>query len=379
MKICTIVGARPQFIKAAAISRAIAAHNCMVASSALPMTHNPSPITEVIIHTGQHYDDDMSAVFFRELEIPDPAYNLGIGSSAHGAQTGQMLAAIEEVLLNEKPDWVLIYGDTNSTLAGALAAVKLHIRIAHVEAGLRSFNRLMPEEINRVMADHLSHLLLCPSQVSVNNLSNEGIIKGVVITGDVMADALQFAASKVSAHSDILAHLALQPQGYLLATVHRAENTDDPDRLSHIMVALSELSGRQPVILPLHPRTKKILENHAPPLLTSNSLLKLIDPVGYFDMIALENSAKMILTDSGGIQKEAYWLKVPCITLRDETEWVETVEAGWNVLTGADQKKIINAAQNFTLPAEHLPLYGDGNAAEKIITTLLERNLLNYE
>jgi UDP-GlcNAc3NAcA epimerase len=212
MKICTIVGARPQFIKAAAISRAI----------------------EVIVHTGQHYDDDMSAVFFRELEIPDPAYNLGIGSGTHGAQTGQMLAAIEEVLLRERPDWVLIYGDTNSTLAGALVAAKIHVRIAHVEAGLRSFNRHMPEEINRVVADHLSHLLLCPSQVAVNNLSAEGISKGVALVGDVMADALKFAETKASAPSDILSRLELQPQCYLLATVHRAENTDDNRRLQSV-------------------------------------------------------------------------------------------------------------------------------------------------
>jgi len=366
MKICTIVGARPQFIKAAAISRAIAVHNCV--------TPNSSRLTEVIVHTGQHYDDDMSAVFFRELEIPDPAYNLGIGSGTHGAQTGRMLAAIEEVLLKERPDWLLIYGDTNSTLAGALVAAKIHVRIAHVEAGLRSFNRHMPEEINRVVADHLSHLLLCPSQVAVNNLSAEGISKGVALVGDVMADALQFAETKASAPSDILSRLELQPQCYLLATVHRAENTDDNRRLQSILATFAALN--EPVVFPAHPRTRKLLQEtgYRPP-----KNIKLIDPVGYFDVIALVKSARILLTDSGGMQKEAYWLNVPCITLRDETEWVETVDVGWNILTGADQNKISNASRNLTPPKEHPSLYGDGHAAEKIINTLFEGDLLNHE
>jgi len=389
MKIATIIGARPQFIKAAAISRAIAEHN---------QTNSLSMIEEILVHTGQHYDDEMSAIFFRELEIPEPKYNLGIGGhdaascppipNSHGRQTGQMLTGIEEVLLKEKPDWVLIYGDTNSTLAGALAAAKLHIPIAHVEAGLRSYNRLMPEEINRVVADQLSQLLLCPSQVAVENLAAEGIsprddVDGsrknakfrdlapkVLIVGDVMADALQFAATKASTQSDILTRLGLQPQGYLLATVHRAENTDDPDRLGHIMAALSELAEREPVILPLHPRTKKILEDSFLSRPTPNPSLKLIDPVGYFDIIALEKSARMILTDSGGMQKEAHWLKVPCITLRDETEWVETVESGWNTLSGAASEKIVNAVQVFQPPATHPMLYGNGQAAEKIVNII---------
>ena len=398
LKIVTIIGARPQFIKAAAVSRAIAAHNRRTPDS-LPITSNPSLMTEVIIHTGQHYDDGMSAVFFRELEIPEPKYNLSIGSASHGRQTGQMLAAIEDVLAEEKPDWVLVYGDTNSTLAGALAAVKLHIPIAHVEAGLRSFNRRMPEEINRVMTDHLSSLLFCPSQVSVNNLKAEGIpssithnpsasshelsamsfLPRVSIVGDVMADALQFAAEKVSANSEILKRLGLKPQGYILATVHRAENTDDPERLKNIMEALAELAKRETVILPLHPRTKKILESLSSRPVSqqrsavSYSGLTFIDPVGYFDIIALEKSARFLLTDSGGMQKEAYWLKVPCITLRDETEWVETVEQGWNVLTGADRKKMIHTVQNFTPPAEHPSLYGDAHAAEKIIEMMGDR------
>ena len=441
MKIATIIGARPQFIKAATISRAIAEHNRNAPASA---------IEETLIHTGQHYDDDMSAIFFRELEIPEPKYNLNIGSGSHGMQTGQMLAAIEKVLIEEKPDWVLIYGDTNSTLAGALAAAKLHIPIAHVEAGLRSFNRHMPEEINRIVADQLSTLLLCPSQVAVNNLAAEGIggnamvrqahhdtfscppLEGVgggspspntlpltpnvIITGDVMADALQFAATKAAAQSDIVERLDLKPQGYILATVHRAENTDDPKRLSNIMAALSELAEREPVILPLHPRTKKILErtsnlehrtlNVEPRTLNieqsssveprtlnieqSSSVeprtlnveprtlnierpsLRIIDPLGYFDIIALEGSARMLLTDSGGMQKEAYWLKVPCITLRDETEWVETVASGWNILTGADRDRIVTAVRSFKSPSDHPPLYGDGQAAEKILSILCQ-------
>ena len=248
VKIAAIFGARPQFIKAAAISRAIAAHN----------RSNSSPvIEEILIHTGQHYDDDMSAIFFRELEISEPKHNLNIGSDSHGLQTGRMLMAIEDVLLREKPGWVLIYGDTNSTLAGAIAAAKLHIRIAHVEAGLRSYNRLMPEEINRVLADRISYLLLCPSQVAVDNLAGEGITKGVSITGDVMADALQFAATKALAHSDILPRLSLHPQGYLLATVHRAENTDNTQRFNNILSAFAALN--EPVVFPVHPRTRKFL------------------------------------------------------------------------------------------------------------------------
>jgi len=357
MKITTIIGARPQFIKAAAISRAIAGHN----------RNNSSPvIEEILVHTGQHYDDDMSAIFFRELEIPEPKHHLNIGSGSHGEQTGRMLMAIEEVLLEEKPDWVLIYGDTNSTLAGALAAAKLHIRIAHVEAGLRSYNRLMPEEINRVVADQLSHLLLCPSQVAVNNLAVEGITKGVSITGDVMADALQFAATKASVHSDILARLGLQPQGYLLTTVHRAENTDNNQRLNNILSAFAALN--EPVVFPAHPRTRKFLQEtgYQPP-----ENVKLIDPVGYFDVIALEKSARLLLTDSGGMQKEAYWLKVPCVTLRDETEWIETVELGWNILTGADRDRIVETVRTFKAPSDHPPLYGDGKAAAHCLKALL--------
>jgi UDP-GlcNAc3NAcA epimerase len=387
MKIAAIIGARPQFIKAAAISRAIAGYNLNNSAPIIEKSEDMTQfrqklgsctqISEIIIHTGQHYDDDMSAIFFRELEISEPKYNLGIGGhdaascppipNSHGRQTGGMLMAIEEVLLKEKPDWVLIYGDTNSTLAGALAAAKLHIRIAHVEAGLRSFNRMMPEEINRVVADQLSHLLLCPSQAAVNNLAMEGITKGVSITGDVMADALQFASTKASADSEILARLELQPQGYLLATVHRAENTDDNQRLTNILSAFAALN--EPVVFPAHPRTRKFLQEtgYQPP-----ANVKLINPVGYFDIIALEKSARLLLTDSGGMQKEAYWLKVPCITLRDETEWIETVELGWNILTGADRDRIIETVRTFKASSEHPPLYGDGKAAAHCLKALLD-------
>jgi UDP-GlcNAc3NAcA epimerase len=358
MKIVTIIGARPQFIKAAAISRVIAVHN----------RNNSSPIIEeLLVHTGQHYDDDMSAIFFRELEIPEPKYYLNIGSGSHGWQTGRMLIAAEEVLLKVKPDWVLIYGDTNSTLAGALAAAKLHIPIAHVEAGLRSYNRLMPEEINRVIADQLSHLLLCPSQVAANNLTEEGITKGVFITGDVMADALQFAEAKAQSNSDILARLGLQPQGYLMATVHRAENTDNNQRLTNILSAFEALN--ETVVFPVHPRTRKFLQETG---YQASENVKLIDPVGYFDIIALEKSARLLLTDSGGMQKEAYWLKIPCITMRDETEWIETVELGWNILTGADRNRIIDTVRTFKAPDKHPPLYGNSRAAAYCLKALLQ-------
>lgn len=382
MKIATVIGARPQFIKAAAVSRSILTYNRRRNSrDTIPIsdrtgsyfhdchhqTDSSLIIEEILIHTGQHYDESMSAVFFRELEIPEPQYNLAIGSGPHGRQTGQMLAALEEVLLIEQPDWVLIYGDTNSTLAGALAAAKLHIPIAHVESGLRSFNRRMPEEINRVIADQLSSLLLCPSQVAAENLAAEGICKNVVVTGDVMADALQFAETKASVQSNILSRLTLQPQDYLLATVHRAENTDNTQHLSDILMAFASLE--ETVVFPAHPRTRKLLneKGYQPP---HNVLL--IDPVGYFDTIALEKSARMLLTDSGGMQKEAYWLRVPCVTLRDETEWVETVEVGWNILTGADHSRIVAAVRDFQPPADHPPLYGDGQAAVHCMKALLE-------
>jgi UDP-GlcNAc3NAcA epimerase len=355
VKIVSIVGARPQFIKAAPLSRALRAS----------LAH-----TEVLVHTGQHYDEAMSAVFFDELDIPLPEHNLGIGSGPHGAQTGRMLARLEKVLLDERPERVLLYGDTNSTLAGALAAAKLNIAIAHVEAGLRSFNRRMPEEINRVLADHVSELLLCPSQVAVDNLAAEGITRGVYLVGDVMADALAYAAERARERSNILARLELAERGYLLATVHRAENTDDEARLRAILAAFAEIG--EPIVFPIHPRTAKKIEAFDLKSTCGVHNLKFIEPLGYLDMVRLEQSARLILTDSGGIQKEAYWLGRPCVTLRDETEWVETVQAGWNTLVGADTDRIVKTVRSFSPPSTRLPLYGDGHAAERIVKIVTE-------
>ncbi|MBN2389240.1 MAG: UDP-N-acetylglucosamine 2-epimerase (non-hydrolyzing) [Anaerolineae bacterium] len=349
MKVVTVVGARPQFIKAAPVSRVLRQRH-----------------TEVLVHTGQHYDENMSAVFFAELDLPQPDVNLGVGSGAHGAQTAAMLAGIEHVLLDEKPDWVLVYGDTNSTLAGALAAAKLHIPVAHVEAGLRSFNHTMPEEINRVLTDHVSDLLFCPSQTAVDNLAHEGIVRGVHLVGDVMADALAYAAERAQSHSDILQRLGVSEKGFLLATVHRAENTDDPARLRAILEAFAALD--EPIVFPMHPRTQARIAALNPKSKIQN--LKFIDPVGYLDMVRLEQAARMILTDSGGIQKEAYWLGVPCVTLRDETEWVETVQTGWNCLVGAGLQRIVRAVRTFAIPDQHPALYGDGKAAMRCIIVL---------
>jgi UDP-N-acetylglucosamine 2-epimerase len=348
MKVVSIVGARPQFIKAAAVSRVLREQH-----------------TEILVHTGQHYDDEMSAIFFRDLEIPEPEYNLGVGSGSHGWQTAQMLQGIEEILLDERPDWVLVYGDTNSTLAGALAAVKLHIPVAHVEAGLRSFNSRMPEEINRVLTDHASTLLLCPSQTAVDNLANEGITAGVHLVGDVMSDALAFAAERALKRSTILEKLGLDEKHYLVATVHRAENTDDPVRLHAILNAFNALD--EPVVFPTHPRTRNAMQRMD---YTPASHIRLIDPLGYLDMVRLMQAARMILTDSGGIQKEAYWLKVPCVTLRDETEWVETVEAEWNVLVGADRDLIVSFVSAYDIPKDHPKLYGSGQAVFQCLKVL---------
>ncbi|ABU56901.1 non-hydrolyzing UDP-N-acetylglucosamine 2-epimerase [Roseiflexus castenholzii] len=346
LTIVTIVGARPQFIKAAAVSRVLRARH-----------------REVLVHTGQHYDANMSAIFFDELGIPPPDVNLAVGSAGHGAQTGAMLAKIEEVLLAEHPDWVLVYGDTNSTLAGALAAAKLRIPVAHVEAGLRSFNRAMPEEINRVLTDHLSDLLLCPSQTAIDNLAREGITRSVILVGDVMADALRLAAER--ADTPVLESFGVQPGDYALATVHRAENTDDPLRLQGILIGLTLLD--MPVIFPAHPRARRAIAalEWTPP-----AHVRLVEPVGYLGMVALMRGARVILTDSGGVQKEAYWLGVPCVTLRDETEWVETVAHGWNTLVGADPERIVAAARQPYPTTPHPPLYGDGHAAERCVAAL---------
>ncbi|MHB8107548.1 MAG: non-hydrolyzing UDP-N-acetylglucosamine 2-epimerase [Candidatus Cryosericum sp.] len=323
-KVVSIVGARPQFIKLAPLSAELRRQG----------------FHETIIHTGQHYDGNMSGLFFEELDIPKPDVNLEVGSGSHGAQTGKMLIAIEEVLLNERPDVVLVYGDTNSTLAGALCASKLHIPLAHVEAGLRSFNREMPEEINRIVADHVSDTLLCPNENAVNNLAREGVTKGVFLVGDLMMDALHHFSGIAKSKSHILNRVGVTAKDYFLATVHRAENTNDRGRLANILAAFSDI-GRT-VVFPMHPRTKhRIAECGLATALGDNVIVT--DPTGYLDMINLEQNALAILTDSGGIQKEAFWLRVPCITLRDETEWTETVNARWNVLAGANKEAILNA------------------------------------
>jgi UDP-N-acetylglucosamine 2-epimerase len=310
----------------------------------------------------------MSGVFFDGLQIPAPDVNLGVGSAAHGAQTGAMLAGIEQVLLAERPDCVLIYGDTNSTLAGALAAAKAGIPVAHVEAGLRSFNRAMPEEINRVVADHLSDLLLCPSDVAVGNLAAEGVRRGVHVVGDVMLDVLNWGTERADGiRGEVLHRCGVSERGYLLATVHRSENTDDPARLAGIIAALNTLD--EPVIFPMHPRARKaIAEADCPPA----AHVRVIDPVGYVEMLALTRAARLVLTDSGGLQKEAYWLGTPCLTLRNETEWVETTTAGWNLLVGTDRAAIVAAVESFAPSGPRPPLYGDGRAAARCVE-LLER------
>ena len=361
MKVITIVGARPQFIKAAAVSRAFRHH---------------ADVEELIVHTGQHYDHQMSDLFFNELSIPAPRYNLGIGSGTHGAQTGRMLEAIEGVMLEVKPDMVLVYGDTNSTLAGAVAASKLHIPVAHVEAGLRSFNRRMPEEINRVVADHLSEVLYAPTDVAVTNLVNEGIERGrIEQIGDVMYDVTLFSAARMPA--SLLETLGLTPRKYVLATVHRAENTDDPARLTTILDALGEFSRELPVVLPVHPRTRNVISSE-PALSAKAKGIRLIEPVGYLDMTALEHYAAVIATDSGGVQKEAFFHRVPCVTLRDETEWVELVELGWNRLCPPLSKDAVVEALRSALSSTgdpHATPYGDGKAAERVVASV--RNLVS--
>jgi len=360
LKVVTVVGARPQFIKAAAVSRAVARHNAEAAGK--------RHIEEIIVHTGQHYDANMSAVFFKELRIPEPRYNLGVGSGSHGRQTSAMLEGIERVLLDEKPDCVLIYGDTNSTLAGALAAVKLHITVAHVEAGLRSFNRRMPEEINRIVADCVSNLLFCPTRTAVENLTREGITKGVYNVGDVMYDSVLFNAALAAERSTILATLSLKPKSYCLATVHRAETTDDPARLREVMAGLARIDG--PVIVPLHPRTRKVLES-ADVEVAPN--VRVTEPISYLDILTLMSGARIVLTDSGGMQKESYFLGVPCVTLREETEWVELLDIGANFLAGSDRHRIaagVAWAAAWTPPRAEEPLYGDGHAAGKIVARL---------
>lgn len=382
MKLVDIVGARPQFIKLAPILKSIERHN---------REHSECPLQEVLVHTGQHYDYELSQVFFDELGLKAPNYHLGVGSGTHGYQTGEMLKRIEEVLLKEKPDWVMVYGDTNSTLAGALAAAKLHIPVAHVEAGLRSFNRKMPEEINRILTDHLSDVLFCPTETSVHNLKNEGFTTianngrliplyatdyeprttshGPVVlnTGDVMYDAVLQYAELAEAKSGILKRLELGPKGYALATIHRAENTDDHARLRRIFAGLEAIAREGlPVVFPVHPRTRKQTEV----IDLGLTAVRLIEPVSYLDMLILEKNARVILTDSGGVQKEAFFFRVPCVTLREETEWVETVETGWNVLVGCDLERTVRAALRAQQGEKTAWPYGDGRAAERIVSLL---------
>jgi UDP-GlcNAc3NAcA epimerase len=335
--ILTVVGARPQFIKAAPVSRALARKG----------------LREILVHTGQHFDDAMSRVFFQELDIPAPAYNLEVHSLGHGAMTGRMLEKLEAVMLKETPDTVIVYGDTNSTMAGALAAAKLHLPVAHIEAGLRSFNRHMPEEINRVVTDHLSALLFCPTQTAVRNLLREGVTKGVHAVGDVMYDTTVTAIARAESRSAILEILDVLPKTYAVATIHRAENTDDSRQFLQLLAWLEGAALMRPVIMPTHPRTRKLIAS----LGVVPKGVRLIDPLGYMDMTRLVHEAAAIFTDSGGLQKEAYFHRVPCVTLRHETEWVETIEAGWNRLW---------TVPTYTGPCRDIPDYGDGHAAELI-------------
>jgi UDP-GlcNAc3NAcA epimerase len=353
LKVVTVIGARPQFIKAATVSRVLRQRN----------------IREVIIHTGQHFDDNMSDVFFKEMDIPVPEHFLNINGLSHGAMTGQMLEKIEEVLKKEAPSIVLVYGDTNSTLAGALAASKLHIPVAHVEAGLRSFNMRMPEEVNRILTDRISAKLFCPTYTAINNLQSEGyqsMACEIFLSGDVMLDAATYYQRKADQLPTLEKH-GLTPFEYFVCTIHRAENTDHLPNLVSIITALNELSSRAKVVVPLHPRTRKIIESQR-----IKTLFTIIDPVGYFDMINLTRYCVCVLTDSGGLQKEAYFFRRHCITMRDQTEWTELVDGGYNILTGANATKILDAVNHFTTTTFNTGdgLYGDGKAAEKIVENL---------
>lgn len=354
MKILTVIGARPQFIKAAAVSRAL----------------KKAGIGEIVVHTGQHYDHNMSEVFFEEMEIRKPDYNLAINDLGHGAMTGRMLEKIEAVLLDEKPGYVVVYGDTNSTLAGALAAVKLHMKVAHVEAGLRSFDMRMPEEINRILTDRISNILFCPTRTAIDNLYKEGFKEfgaEILNVGDVMLDTLLYYKAKAAERSTIVNDLNLCGKDFVLATIHRAENTNDPKRLKDICDAVSEINKKLPVILPLHPRTRNYLGSNGIKLDAT-----ITEPLGYFDMLSVLSSCRMVMTDSGGLQKESYFCGKFCVTLRDQTEWVELVSAGGNVIVGADKEKIVGAVmknldKSITFDKD---LYGSGDAATKIAQRL---------
>lgn len=355
MKIVTIVGARPQFVKAAALSRELAKHDS---------------IEEVIVHTGQHFDANMSDIFFEEMEIPKPKYNLDINSVGHGAMTGRMLEGIEKILLDEKPNLLLVYGDTNSTVAGALAAKKIHIKVAHVEAGLRSFNMEMPEEVNRILTDRISDFLFCPITTAIDNLQKEGyenIDTNIINCGDVMQDAAEFYALRSEEKSSVKSFNNLD--SFILCTLHRAENTDDPERLKDIIEALNELHKTTPIVLPLHPRTKGKIE-----ALGTELKVNLIDPVGYFDMIELLKNCSLVMTDSGGLQKEAFFFKKNCVTMRDQTEWVELLENDVNILVGADKEAILNGVKTMLNKDSNfdLNLYGNGKACSNIVAELMK-------
>jgi len=362
LKVVTIVGARPQFIKAAALSRII---------------RNLPEINEILVHTGQHYDDNMSNVFFDELDLAQPNYNLGISGGKHGEQTGRMLISLEKLLITEAPDMVILYGDTNSTLAGTLAAVKLHIPIAHIEAGLRSFNKKMPEEINRILTDHCSDLLFTPTESGKKNLENEGINRNKIFhVGDVMYDSTLHYSRIAENKSKILNDLSLTRKEYILGTIHRAENTDNIDKLKQIFKVLETIAEEITLVLTLHPRTKKSLK--ALDFEFQSSAIKFIEPVGYLDMLMLEKHSNLIITDSGGVQKEAYFQKVPCITLRNETEWVELVENGWNVLANLDNLlDIFNLSHTTNFPNTD-SIYGGGKASEKIVDILKKSKSPKY-
>jgi UDP-N-acetylglucosamine 2-epimerase len=348
MKVLTIAGARPQFVKAAAFSRAVRKHH-----------------TEVLVHTGQHYDPMLSDIFFEELSIPKPDHHLGVGSGAHGIQTGQMLERLEPVLEQEAPDWVVVFGDANSTLAGALAAAKLHLPLAHVEAGLRSFNRAMPEEINRIVVDHVADLLFCPTQTAVDHLTREGLADRAHLTGDIMYDTLLAHLPLAERRSGIIERLGLAPGGFALVTVHRAANTDDLAALERILDALALLD--EPVVFPMHPRVRLALMSSD---LETPPNVQAIEPVGYLEMLALQRGARVVLTDSGGVQKEAYLLGTPAVTLREDTEWPETLVGGWNVLAGSDPRRIAEAAHRPRPAGDPPPVFGDGKSAERMVELL---------
>lgn len=366
IRLVTIVGARPQFVKAATLGTAIKNFN---------RQRNDCKLTEILVHTGQHYDLDMSQVFFDQLGIASPRYQLGVRSGPHGRQTANMLTRIEKILALERPELIIVYGDTNSTLAGALAAAKMNIPIAHVEAGLRSNSLHTPEEINRIVTDRISTLLFCPTEKSVLNLKREGIIQGVYLVGDVMLDAF-LAHKKIALKtSQIFQDLGLKHHSYCLATVHRQENADDRDRLTSIFTSFSRIASEEcPIVMPLHPRTRKSLSVKKLRV-PANRHIRLIPPVSYLDMVALESQAKAIFTDSGGVQREAYFAHIPCITLRHETEWRETAESGWNTVAGTQTEDIVSAFAKVSRRGfmEPLPYFGDGHAAERIVRLLAKQ------